>query len=91
METKIADLERKIDTLMESVASGFEAVSTDLKAIEKRLDILKGKSESNLDTIDEGFITVTSKLDDIINELKKVNAVTSYDAIHKNLPKQGEA
>ncbi len=75
-------LEKKIDNLTEQVAKGFEAVASDLKAIETKIEKLKGGSSSTLGTVD-------SKLAEVITEIKKIGVVTRYEEQHQDLNKFG--
>lgn len=70
LEKRFTDLENKIDSLAGKITTGFEAVSENLKSLEKRIDILKGSSVSDLGTVET---TVNKGFDEVASKINKIN------------------
>lgn len=90
LETRFTELEKKIENLTGTITTGFEAVSENLKSLEKKIESVQSGSREGMGLVENkvsrGFEDVASRLDTIITELRKINAVTNYEEQHKNLP-----
>lgn len=85
LEPRISAIESKIDAIASQLTGGFELILVRLKELDNKILDLKGDSTGNLGmvekTLDKGF-------SEIIEELKKINHVTGYEGISKNIPGQ---
>jgi hypothetical protein len=83
LETKIDGVTNQIETLADQIATGFELVSKEFESVEQKIDSLKGGSISNLGDVEK---SMKQGFADVIAELRKINSITKYEDLHKNLP-----
>jgi len=87
-DERLTELELKIDALTTQITKGFDFAEKKFDSLEAKIDKIQDGSSQTLGTIEkelkDGFA-------EVVAELKKINSVTSYEAIHNNSPKIGEA
>lgn len=78
-------IESKMDAIANQLTGGFELILARIKELDHKISEVKGDSTGNLGmvekSLDKGF-------SEVIAELKKINHVTSYKEITKNIPGQ---
>lgn len=85
LEPRVLAIESKIDAIANQLTGGFELILVRLKELDTKILDLKGDSTGNLGTVEK---TLDKGFSDIIAELKKINHVTGYEGITKNIPGQ---
>lgn len=83
IEQRVVALESKVDSIGDKLTDGFELILARLDSIDNRISDLKGNAKGNLGAV-EGAVNDGFKK--VIEELKKINHVTKYEDVHKNLP-----
>lgn len=86
-------MEKEFKELADKIAEGFDLIDKRFEAIQNKIDKLDA-IEAKIDKIQDGsnhtLSTIEQELKDgfanVIAELRKINGVTNYEAIHKNTP-----
>lgn len=68
----------KVDGNFEKITSHLNNIDTEISGLHKKVDVLSG-------TTDKGLGDVNVKLEDLKGEISKINDVTQYDDLYKNL------
>lgn len=84
LENRVNKLEETISALLQhikdvnhSITSGFEKVDKNFDKVNDKIDALRGRSTSSIETVE-------LKLDDLTSEIKKINEVSGYDDLYAN-------
>lgn len=85
LEPRVSAIESKIDAIANQLTGGFELILVRLKELDNKILDLKGDSTGNLGAVEK---TLDKGFSEIIAELKKINHVTGYEGITKNIPGQ---
>lgn len=94
LESSVSSITKELLELKDLISKGFIKVDINFNSIKKEIDTLHGKVDSLNMKVDklkgnttDGFSDVGLKLENLSDEISKINTVTNYDKQFINLGK----
>ena len=92
LQSAISLLSKELKESLEPISNGFKKVDSNFDSIKKeiallnaKLEILTKKVDQLKGTTNEGLESVGLKLENLTDEISKINTVTQYDDLFKNM------
>ena len=85
LEKNFAGLSQELKEIKELLSTGFTKVDTNFASVKKELDTLHLKVDLLKVKTSDGLEDVGVKIENLTDEITKINRVTNYEGIMKNL------
>ena len=85
LEKNFSGLNQELKEIKYLLSTSFKKVDTNFASIKKEIDTLHKKVDILIINTSDGLDNVGVKIENLADEITKINKVTNYESINKNL------